>query len=316
MDPRRLVPLGVLLSIAVLFAGCGGDDDVTAGTSPSTEAGPGSTAPATTTVPPEDRGGPDDPSSAPPPVVVTGAGPAMELEPWTYCYGALCADGAPPEDPPDVGATDTVQVAFPLDDWTFEATFEAVGQECPRRITVPVVEGPDGSLAVEPAGRPGTYDVTLFGRGDGEGGGDLFVTFRWTTSAEGVLPEPAARLAVLADHDGVVDSYGVELVLSDMAATPTAADATITVRSREGREHRFTATLQASCVSEGSVSWNGPIEDGEVASALGTAPFTYEVEVVLDGVSHRAVAVWPGEQIAGNEPSVALTFDPPLTAMP
>ena len=121
-------------------------------------------------------------------------------------------------------------------------------------------------------------------------------------------------MAVLADNEGVVDSYGVELALSDLAATPSSAEATVTVRSSEGREHTFTPTPAESC-GAGTVSWNGPMEDGKTASALGTGPFTYEVIVVLDGVSHVAEATWPDDVMADNEPSVALTFDPPLPAM-
>jgi hypothetical protein len=37
---------------------------------------------------------------------------------------------------------------------------------------------------------------------------------RWSTSE--------ARIALLADHDGRLDSYGVELELSNLAQTPTA----------------------------------------------------------------------------------------------
>jgi hypothetical protein len=118
---------------------------------------------------------------------------------------------------------------------------------------------------------------------------------------------------VLADNDGVIDSYGVELFLSDLAATPGSAEATVTVRSSEGRAHVH-PTPAESC-GAGTVSWNGPMEDGKAASALGTGPFTYEVIVVLDGVSHVAEATWPDDVMADNEPSVALTFDPPLPAM-
>ncbi len=95
-----------------------------------------------------------------------------------------------------------------------------VGVVCPRRQAVPVAKTGDHTYVVRPAGPADTYDVTLFGRGDG----DLFVTFRWTTPQGGPMPVPDARLAVLADHDGGVDSYGVELELSDLRATPRSGD--------------------------------------------------------------------------------------------
>lgn len=60
---------------------------------------------------------------------------------------------------------------------------------------MPLEATDDGALLLRPAGHAGTYDVTLFGKGDG----DLFVTFRWTTPSDGTLSPPEARLAVLAD---------------------------------------------------------------------------------------------------------------------
>lgn len=60
--------------------------------------------------------------------------------------------------------------------------------------------------------------------------------------------------------------------------------------------------------------WNGPADQGLAAAKLGPAPFTYDVVVSLDGVEHRAHALWPDDQITGNEPSAALTFSPPLPA--
>jgi hypothetical protein len=130
---------------------------------------------------------------------------------------------------------------------------------------------------LRPAGHADTYDVTLFGRGDGS----LFVTFRWTTPSDGTLPAPEARLAVLADHDGRVDSYGVELELTNLARTPSEALARITVRAETGEAVTFEATrAKATCLPEGTVYWDGPDHQGLAAAALGDGPFTYEVEVL------------------------------------
>lgn len=170
------------------------------------------------------------PGDGPPPVTVRAGDLSFDLRAWTYCFGNTCADGFPPPNPPDLGAAPRVEVEFPLEDWTFEAIFVPVGDDCPRRHSVPVEQTDDHTYVVEPAGRADTYDVTLFGRGDG----DLFVTFRWTTPFNGPMPVPAARLAVLADHDGAVDSYGVELEVSDLAATPEVATAEVTVTAANG----------------------------------------------------------------------------------
>ena len=53
--------------------------------------------------------------------------------------------------------------------------------------------------------------------------------------------------------------------------------------------------------------------EGRVADV---GPFTYEVVLTLDGVEHRATATWPDDMIVGNEPSVALQFEPALPAAP
>lgn len=157
--------------------------------------------------------------------------------------------------------------------------------------------------------------MTLFGQGNG----DLAVSFEWTTTVDGPFPEPEAQIGVLADHDGSVDSFGVELSVTNLASTPTNAQATITVTAADGNSLTFDPlprTLGPDCTSiEGSVAWNGPLEHGVAAAALGPPPFTYDVTVTLDGVAHRAIATWPDEQIAGSEPYVGLDFDPPLPAL-
>lgn len=249
---------------------------------------------------------------APPPVTVRAGTTSFDLEAWTYCFGSGCADGFPPEDPPDLGRAPQIEVEFPLDAWTFDAEFVPVGDPCPRRHSVPVETTGAGTYVVRPAGHADTYDVTLFGRGNG----DLFVTFRWTTPTEGPMPVPDARLAVLADHDGTVDSYGIELEVSDLVATPENASAEITVTAADGALLTFEATRAAGCFGDGTVYWDGPDEAGVNAAALGPPPFRYDVVVVLDGSRHTASATWPDDEIRGNEPSVSLDFLPPLPAGP
>ena len=167
---------------------------------------------------------------------------------------------------------------------------------------------------LRPVGRAGAYDVTLAGRADG----DLFVSFRWTTARAGPLPVPEARLALLADHDGRVDSYGVELAIDNLAASPASSTATITVTAADGRSMTFTPSSAppSGCgTTEGSLLWDGPDDRGLAAAALGPAPFRYEVHLVLDGMPHVATAAWPDDVVAGNEPSVALVFEPALPAL-
>lgn len=259
----------------------------------------------------DDRDEPGLGFDRPPPVTVRFGDDAIELEAWTFCYDTGCADGAPPKNPPDVGNPEEVHVEFPLEDWSFRASFEAADQKCPRVQTTSLERTADG-FVLRPIGHADAYDVTLFGRGDG----DLFVTFRWTTPVDGPLPEPKARTAILADHDGQVDSYGIELSISNLAETPERASATITVEAEDGRSHSFEAKrARMRCSPEGSLYWDGPDDEGLAAAKLGGESFIYTVELMLDGERYVASARWPEDEIQGNEPSVALRFTPPLPAL-
>lgn len=105
---------------------------------------------------------------------------------------------------------------------------------------------------------------------------------------------------MLADDDGRVDSYGVELEVTNLARTPREAAATITVRAKTGEDVSFAASrARTKCLPEGSVYWDGADQEGLQAAPLGDGPFTYEVELLLDGVHF---ATWPSDEIAGNGP--------------
>jgi hypothetical protein len=64
-------------------------------------------------------------------------------------------------------------------------------------------------------------------------------------------------------------------------------------------------------VSLVGIYFDGPDDMGKQAAELGDFPVTTRVELTLDGVTHVAAA-YPDDEIEGNEPSVALHFDPPL----
>jgi hypothetical protein len=290
------------VAFLVLLTACAeADTNAAAGNSKKSET----VAPSNEPVEPGDL-------KAPPPVTVRFFNQSIDLHAWTYCYANGCADGSPPSKPPDIGDPDAVVVEFPLSGWSFKASFSPAGEQCGRVQTVPLVATGEGDFVLRPAGHADTYDVTLIGRGDG----DLFTTFRWTTPLDGPLPEPRARLAVLADHDGTVDSYGVELEVRNLARTPRHATAMITVQARNGDAVMFRAKqARGRCFPEGTVYWDGPDDKGLAAAGLGGRPFTYKVELKLDGVRYVAIATWPDDEIAGNEPSVSLDFTPDLPAV-
>jgi hypothetical protein len=280
----------------VLAAGCG-SATVHGGTGPGGSRG---------------SSGADGPD-APPPVAIAYDGGSASLAPWTYCYVDGCADGAPPEQPHFVGSPADVRVSYPLEGWTFSADFTPAGDACGRHQQVELAPGPGGSTVVRPVGPAGRYDVTLAGAR--EGGGDLFTTFRWETPVGGELPEPTARAAVLADHDGALDSYGVELALTNLETTPRRAEATVEVGDETGRTVTLVPRRQRGCQPEGTVYWLLGDRAAREATTLTGDTFTYRVTVTLDGTEHVATATWPDEVIPDNEPSVALDFSPRLPAL-
>ena len=263
--------------------------------------------------------------SSPPPVTVRGIGGPVDLEPWTWCWSGPtsggCADGAPPEELSDVGAAGQVAVSFPEPGWTFTAAFRPADQPCAREQRGDLQVGPTGLApstsggVITPAGPAGTYDVDVSGRG--AGGNDVITTFRWTTSVDGPAPAPDAAVDLLEEHDGV-EGHGLSLAVTGLAASPGQARAHVVVTSSEGASLALDPGPEVgSCSSEGSVWFYGSSEEGQQAAALGSAPFTYDVTLVLDGVEHRARAVWPADETAspGENPSVPLRFAPPLPAV-
>jgi hypothetical protein len=136
------------------------------------------------------------------------------------------------------------------------------------------------------------------------------------------MPEPDADIGVLADHDDQVASYGVALVvMSNLAATPKSGAATIIVTAANSG----TLTLDPDPgqpsqgdrpVVEGETNSYGSDNRGLEAAEPGPTPFTYDVAVTLDGVEHRAHAVWPADRIPDQEPYVPLNFEPSVPALP
>jgi hypothetical protein len=268
-------------------------------------SGPGSPT-ATTTAGPDNTGGQVTP---PPPFRLRHEHQELALQPYTWCYGNGCADGVA-EDPPSIGSPDEIRVFVPVRGWDLVATFIAADEPCGREQTVEPTRD-DGWFVLRPVGHAGRYNVDLFAQGQG----DMVARFVWDTRVDGELATPRASLALIADHDGRPDSYGVELMLQNLASTPESASARVVVTAAGGQQLAFDATRSGQdCLADGSVFFDGPDAQGKAAAALGDFPFHYEVTVTLDGVTHRASATYPDDEIDGNEPSVALEFSPPLPA--
>lgn len=254
----------------------------------------------------------------PPPVTLRFDQRSESVKAFSFCWTgepgatgirqAVCADGMPSPDPLVVDGASEVLIDFPLSGFEFNATFQAPGNPCGRSQAVSAERRGDRSFVLRPAGRAGSYDVFL----EAKGGDSASYHFRWNTPSNGVLPTPEARLAIISRHapDG---SYGIEMAISNLDRTPDEVKATVTVTASNGRSVAFEPTRAANqCSPEGSLYWDGPADRGKAAAKLGSEPYTYDVILILDGVRHVARASWPADQIVGNEPSVTLTFEPPL----
>ncbi len=248
-----------------------------------------------------------------PPITLDLDGHRVDLDPWTTCYGNGCWDGAPRAPYVDVGDRDTVPFSFPEPEWEFTATFRnGEHTDCPRSITVPVRRTSDRTFEVTPAGPAGRWLVDLSGAGPG---GDVITTFAWTTSRDGALPGPATgSAAVLADHDGDLDSYGVEVFVQDLADQPRQASATVTVTSEQGRSVTLTPRWQRDCYDQGSLSFIAPDDEGRRATQLGMGPFTYDVALTLNGTTYHGLGTWPTGETEDTAPHVPLTWTPALPA--
>ena len=237
---------------------------------------------------------------------VHGDGDPIILTAWTFCNDNMCADGAPPDNPPSVGSPKAIAVRFSEPGWMLTAEFESPGDACSRTYSVPLTQTDDGGWTLDPLGPSGTYDVTLSANGNPYG--DAVATFRWTTPAEGAYPAPEAHL--LTDH--------FEMILSNLATTPEQGRLAITVSSADGRtttiRPEYRPAEDGTCPPVGGGYFAVPESVRPWDLDFGAPPLSYDVRLRLDGTDYQATAVTPRDAKFDGHSYVALTFDPPLPA--
>lgn len=237
----------------------------------------------------------------------------VDVSPWTICYTNGCADGGPSDDPPPIGSPEALVFGFDVPGWTFDSvSFREHGTRagCGRTVTVAAETTGARTFRVAPAGPAGDWDVDIFGRGPG---GDAVTTVRWQTPTDGTYPEVATgTAAVLADHDGALDSYGVELSVSDLDRRYEQASATIEVTSSTGESVVLPLRAPGECYDEGALFFRSPDSVGRRATTLGEGPFDYEVRLVLGSTTYVGRATWPDDTNDDITPGVPLTWEPAL----
>jgi hypothetical protein len=311
---RTLLAVPALL----LAAACGNGAPTAAGPPAPAAGGPAPTATSTAGVRHEQAG-----IDQPPPFRVRYGSQEVAIHPHTYCYDGGCVDGSDPN-PPDLGSPGAIQVYVPVADFELSVYARERAREpspdrsltdatCGERsFEVPVEELGDGWYTVRPFGPAARYDIDLFA----QGGGDMIAALRWRTPADGPMPKPSARLALIANHDGKPDSYGLELAIDDLAKTPTRASAEIEVTAGNGRSMTLRAEQSKDgCRDAGDLYFDRPDKPARTAAQLGGFPFTTTVTLTLDGRTYQATAVYPDDEIKGNEPSVSLQFTPRLPGL-
>jgi hypothetical protein len=264
-----------------------------------------------------------DTSPSPPPIYLRADGREIALTPWTYCWSAegagLCADGLPPDAPPDIGSAREVEVAFAATGFQFTATAERAGVRCGRAQTMPLEATGASIHRLRPIGPAGDYVVTLFGRGgDGSVRGDLSVSFRWHTPIDGPNEAPTATASIFSGAPDRPTSYGVELSLQDLRTTPARGEAraSVLVTNADGASVSIDLERRSlDCSPEGSVFFVASQEPGMRAATLGSGPFRYDATVVIDSVTYRGMGSWPDDVDEACSPCTTLRFSPALPGL-
>ncbi len=251
----------------------------------------------------------------PPPFVVRYDSTELRIAAAAWCWSNGCADGID-LDPPSIGSPDEVLVFIPDFDRLQATQVSGERHTCESRTLEAATEDLGGGWwRVVPQGPADDYTVDLFASRGGElftppgGTGDMFASLRWTTTVDAPLPDPEASIVLVVNHDGKPDSYGLELSVANLAATPSEYSATVTVTAANGKSHTFEAQPAEHCAGAGWLFFDEPDSDALAAPRLGDFPFTYRVELVLDDVTHVATARYGGDEVSIDVP---LEFEPAL----
>jgi len=259
-----------------------------------------------------------------PAVTVTHGDTTLTLEPWTTCWSGpssgYCADGMPPEEPPDLGTvTDDITVDFPVPGWDFTAVFRDPGGHCGVSIQFELAAAGLNRWTLPGVGPAGAYEVYVSGRGPE---GDVHVTFAARTTADGVMPPPSADLAVVYDIDGVPMLQGPATLGLDLLANPeTQPTASVQVTAADGRRTSLDlAPAAQECLNVGSVQLGegGALEPQtadlvEATERFGPAPYDICVDLQLDGTTHVAQLRNP-DDLDPESATLRPLFSPPLPA--
>lgn len=311
---------GATLMVAVI-TGCG------------TQPADGPAKPSGSESPPESAGSasqgaeekvpsqPDDVAVPAPPVTVRSGDHVLDLTAWTTCWSEPggengCWDGAPPDDPPDLGRiTGDVQVTFPHDGWSFEATLRHPVESCSLSLPVELEPVDERTWRLPGTGPAGAYEVDVMGRGPE---GDVHVTFAMQTTRAGAVARPTSALDMFYGQDDSPVIYGAaHLALANLPSTPEEASGLLVVEASDGRRTEVgLIPADTGCVPVGTVSLteaSGAASERDAVAEFGPEPYQIEAQLRLDGTQHVATVSWP-QDVDDETSSIPLVYDPPLPA--
>ncbi|KQW52837.1 hypothetical protein ASC77_00505 [Nocardioides sp. Root1257] len=238
----------------------------------------------------------------PAPIVARADGaPAHDAWQGSFCSETMCADMiAPPWDElPVLGAASDVEAGFAEPgDWTV-----TLGSDDRRCATYPVQLVPTGTstFRLVPTGPAGEYRLDVFIYPDS--GGDTSGSFRWTTP-EASAPTAWVHLHQNSEHSGGMGT--VQVVLDD-AAVDGDVHGTVTVGGADARETFRLSPSDQGCHGDRYVTLAPVGSPDRRVGGLGAGPYDVQVDVVVDGVHHRAHAT-----SAPDAEDTTLVFEPIL----
>lgn len=264
--------------------------------------------------------------TGPPPLVLQRPEGDVDLPAYAWCFFDTgvggCADGPEPANPPQTSATDPLAFAFPLDGWSFTASFRRPGPylECERVIETDLVAEGDGTFVVAAPVPAGDWQVQVSGSGDANAGGSLATAFRWTTSEDVMTTSPArGEVTFLGppsasrEHDVPHEAYGPTLALSGLAGDPGEVTGAL-VLSGAGSERRYLLDVTGDdCPDDGTIAMISEHPNKLIdLPDLGDPPYGYEVLLTLDGRQHVGTGRWPDDLAPAMSNQLRLAWSPPL----
>ncbi len=318
MGARRLCAALVLLAAGA----CGQDVERTAPAPLAAQEATTTSAVRAARTPPTFTPAPAVPQ---PPLILRAGGIETEAVLWSSCWSSgnssRCADGRPPEVPPDIGSPPDIEVAFDTPGWRFSATFTPTADACGRQQSVDLAAVGPTTHRLRPFGPTGDYTVTLHGDStdSATNNGDVATTFRWRTTSDGPNEPPSSTMSLLPARPELKISLGAEFRARGLGVSTqpgeVEARAVVTAANGASMTVTFGAYPGGQCVPDGMVSMRSDGEDGRAVAGLGPAPYRYAVTLVLHGTTYQGTGSWPQDEIDDCSPCTRLRWDLPLPAL-